>query len=206
MEVILLEPVNTYKIGDVVKVKAGYARNFLIPKGKAVRATVASREKFEQEKAKYIAKLNDRVEVIKMIYSIINGQKFFLKARASSNMRLFGSINISQIFNLINSYIDSNLKEQGSNIVLSDFINKSLLVGNTTIKALGSHNIDIRFSKDFIATVTFHIENEGVDGGSDESIAQADVAVAQLEGDSSVSEQLPDEETIASTEIDEIVV
>jgi large subunit ribosomal protein L9 len=162
MEIILLEPINANKIGEVIKVKAGYARNFLIPMGKAVRATDANREKFEREKAQYVAKLNDKLEILKLLYDIINNQEFVLKAKASSNMRLFGSINISQIFNLICDYITQQLKEKNSDIDLKHFINKSLLIGNTTIKALGVHEVGVRFSTDLIATVKIKIENEGM--------------------------------------------
>lgn len=162
MEIILLEPINANKIGEVIKVKAGYARNFLIPMGKAVRATDANREKFEREKAQYVAKLNDKLEILKLLYDIINNQEFVLKAKASSNMRLFGSINISQIFNLICDYITQQLKEKNSDVDLKHFINKSLLIGNTTIKALGVHEVGVRFSTDLIATVKIKIENEGM--------------------------------------------
>lgn len=162
MEIILLEPINANKIGEVIKVKAGYARNFLIPMGKAVRATDANREKFEREKAQYVAKLNDKLEILKLLYDIINNQEFILKAKASSNMRLFGSINISQIFNLICDHITQQLKEKNSDIDLKHFINKSLLIGNTTIKALGVHEVGVRFSTDLIATVKIKIENEGM--------------------------------------------
>jgi large subunit ribosomal protein L9 len=162
MEIILLEPINAHKIGEIIKVKAGYARNFLIPTGRAVRATENNREKFEREKVQYIAKLNDKLEILKMLYEIINGQEFSMKAKASSNMRLFGSINISQIFGMIHQYITEKLEAQSSTLELRHFLNKSLLVGNTIIKALGTHEIGIRFSSDLIANVKFKIENEGM--------------------------------------------
>lgn len=162
MEIILLEPVNAHKIGEIIKVKAGYARNFLIPTGKAVRATEANREKFEREKAQYIAKLNDKLEILKLIYDIINGQEFSIKAKASSNMRLFGSINISQIFAMISQYITEQLEAKSSTLELKHYLNKSLLVGNTIIKALGTHEIGIRFSSDLVASVKIKVESEGM--------------------------------------------
>lgn len=186
MEIILLEPINANKIGEVIKVKAGYARNFLIPMGKAVRATDANREKFEREKAQYVAKLNDKLEILKLLYDIINNQEFVLKAKASSNMRLFGSINISQIFNLICDCITQQLKEKNSDIDLKHFINKSLLIGNTTIKALGVHEVGVRFSTDLIATVKIKIENEGmvesenvIDDATAAMIADAELSIIE---------------------------
>jgi large subunit ribosomal protein L9 len=180
MEIILLEPINANKIGEVIKVKAGYARNFLIPMGKAVRATDANREKFEREKAQYVAKLNDKLEILKLLYDIINNQEFVLKAKASSNMRLFGSINISHIFNLMCDHITQQLKEKNSDIDLKHFINKSLLIGNTTIKALGVHEVGVRFSTDLIATVKIKIENEGM-VESEDIIDDATVAMLVAE-------------------------
>lgn len=162
MKVILLEPINNDQIGSIITVKSGYARNFLIPQGKAVRATADNQKKFEKEKESYIAKLNNKLEIIKVIHEIIHNKEFVIKAKASSNMRLFGSINISQIFTLIYQYISQEIINKSIEIKLKHFINKSLLVGNTNIKSLGNHEVFIKLSADFIAKVVVVIENEGV--------------------------------------------
>jgi large subunit ribosomal protein L9 len=93
MEVILLEKVrNVGGIGDRVRVKSGFARNFLIPQGKATLATPANIEKFEARRAELEAKAATELEAAQARAKKLEGQVLRLKAQAGSEGKLFGSI------------------------------------------------------------------------------------------------------------------
>ena len=93
MEVILLEKVkNVGGIGDRVRVKSGFARNFLIPQGKATLATSANIEKFEARRAELEAKAATELEAARARAKKLEGQVLRLKAQAGSEGKLFGSI------------------------------------------------------------------------------------------------------------------
>jgi len=93
MEVILLEKVkNVGGIGDRVRVKSGFARDFLIPQGKATLATSANIEKFEARRAELEAKAATELEAARARAKKLEGQVLRLKAQAGSEGKLFGSI------------------------------------------------------------------------------------------------------------------
>jgi len=93
MEVILLEKVkNVGGIGDRVKVKSGFARNFLIPQGKATVATPANIAKFETRRAELEAKAATELEAAQARAKKLQGQVLKIKAQAGSEGKLFGSI------------------------------------------------------------------------------------------------------------------
>ena len=93
MEVILLEKVNNVGgIGDRVKVKSGFARNFLIPQGKATLATPANIEKFEARRAELEAKAATELSAAQARAKKLEGQVLRIKAQAGSEGKLFGSV------------------------------------------------------------------------------------------------------------------
>ena len=93
MEVILLEKVNNVGgIGDRVKVKSGYARNYLIPHGKATLATPANIEKFAARRAELEAKAATELGAAQARAKKLQGQVLKIKAQAGSEGKLFGSI------------------------------------------------------------------------------------------------------------------
>lgn len=93
MEVILLEKIdNLGGIGDQVKVKPGFARNFLLPKGKATLATPENVAKFEARRAELEAKAETELEVAKARAEKIEGQVLKLTANVGPEGKLFGSI------------------------------------------------------------------------------------------------------------------
>jgi len=98
MEVILLEKIG--KIGEFgaeVVVKSGYARNFLIPKGKALRATEKNKEYFAEKRAELEAKLAEQTKKAKGIVGAIEGTKLVLIRPASEDGRLYGSISTKEL-------------------------------------------------------------------------------------------------------------
>ena len=98
MQIILLERVEKLgQIGDVVTVKPGYARNFLLPRGKALRANKANLERFENEKAELIAK-NDKAKGEAMTQANNMKDAAVSIVRAASEMgQLFGSVTARDI-------------------------------------------------------------------------------------------------------------
>jgi large subunit ribosomal protein L9 len=145
MEVILLEKIrNLGNIGDQVKVKTGYGRNYLLPEGKAVSATSANIEKFakmraelEQAAAKTLQEAKDRA-------AKITGLIITVEAKASEEGKLFGSIGTSIIVNAI--------KDAGFEVKKSEI---SLPQG--PIHQVGEYDIDLILHSDVTATIKLKV-------------------------------------------------
>lgn len=98
MEVILLEKI--YKLGDLgetVRVRAGFGRNYLIPKGKALPATDANREVFEARKADLIKRAQESLNAAKMRAEGLNGKAITIEARSLDQAKLYGSVGPAEI-------------------------------------------------------------------------------------------------------------
>jgi large subunit ribosomal protein L9 len=93
MQVILLEKViNLGGLGDVVKVKDGYARNFLIPQGKARRATDSAIKEFELRRVELEKSQADRLAAAQSVAERLNGLRIQVNAKSGVDGRLFGSV------------------------------------------------------------------------------------------------------------------
>jgi large subunit ribosomal protein L9 len=130
MEVILLERIARLgQMGDVVRVKDGFARNFLLPRGKALRATDENRARFETMKAdlqaRSLAMKNDAAGVAEKL----NGKSFTVLRQASEAGQLFGSVSPRDLVRLIS--------EAGFPV------NRNQIALNTPIKAIGQHNVPL---------------------------------------------------------------
>jgi len=98
MDVILLEKVkNLGDLGDTVKVKPGYGRNFLLPQGKALPATAGNLKVFEARKAELLKKATDSLSAAKMRAEQLNGKTLTIKALTAEEGKLYGSIGPSDI-------------------------------------------------------------------------------------------------------------
>jgi large subunit ribosomal protein L9 len=98
MQVILLEKVkNLGDLGDTVKVKPGYGRNFLMPQGKALPATEPNRKVFEARKAELVKKANDSINAAKIRAEKLAGKTLTIKALASEEGKLYGSVGPAEI-------------------------------------------------------------------------------------------------------------
>jgi large subunit ribosomal protein L9 len=98
MQVILMEKVvNLGGLGDVVKVKDGFARNFLIPQGKAKRATQANLKEFESRRAELEKKANEQLTGAQERASKLEGHKLDIAQKAGVDGRLFGSVTNADI-------------------------------------------------------------------------------------------------------------
>ena len=98
MEVILMQKVaNLGNIGDKVKVKAGYGRNYLLPQGKATLATAENVAKFEARRAEFEKAANEELASAKSRAAKLEGFKLSLTAKAGGEGKLFGSVGTSDI-------------------------------------------------------------------------------------------------------------
>jgi large subunit ribosomal protein L9 len=98
MEVILLEKVaNLGNLGDRVSVRSGYARNFLLPKGKATLATAANVQRFEARRAELEKVANEQLSGAEARKAKLEGFKLLITAKAGSEGKLFGSIGTADI-------------------------------------------------------------------------------------------------------------
>ncbi|MCC7039115.1 MAG: 50S ribosomal protein L9 [Burkholderiales bacterium] len=98
MQIILLDKVaNVGNLGDVVKVKNGYARNFLIPQGKAKRATPENLKVIEAQRAELEAAAQARLDAARSLAEKLEGQVFRIVQKAGVDGRLFGSVTNADI-------------------------------------------------------------------------------------------------------------
>ncbi len=148
MQVILLERViNLGQLGDVVKVKEGYARNFLIPQGKARRATDTAIKEFEARRADLEKAQADRLAAAQAEGAKLNGTTVRITAKAGVDGRLFGSVT--------NYDISEALTKQGFQV------NKAQIrMPQGPLKAVGEHAISVALHTDVVAEVTVTVVGE----------------------------------------------
>ena len=170
MEVILLERVSKLgQMGDVVRVKDGFARNFLLPKGKALRATQENRARFETMKVDLEARnLHQRGEAEKVAEKL-NGQSLTAVRQAAEGGQLYGSVTPRDLVGLI---VDKGFKVERSQIVL-----------NTPIKMIGLYKVPILLHPDVEVTVSIAVarsldEAARLHRGEDITLARDEAAEA----------------------------
>ena len=102
MEVILLERISRLgQMGDTVKVKDGFARNFLLPKGKALRANEANKKKFEGQRAQLEARNLERKSEAQQVADTLDGKSFIVVRSAGETGQLYGSVSTRDIADLL---------------------------------------------------------------------------------------------------------
>jgi large subunit ribosomal protein L9 len=144
MEVILLERVQKLgQMGETVRVKDGYARNFLLPRGKALRATDNNKKRFEGQRADLEARnLKERGEAEK-VGGKLEGQTFVIIRQAGESGQLYGSAATRDIAEAISA---GGVKVSRDQIVL-----------NTPIKSLGLYPIPVRLHPEVEVKVTINV-------------------------------------------------
>jgi len=131
MDIILLERVeNLGSIGDVVSVKPGYARNFLLPRGKALRANDANKAKFEANRERIVQENAEKRSGAETDSKKLNGAKIVLIRAASDAGHLYGSVAARDIAEALT---------EANGIA----VHKNQVVLNTPIKALGIHKVRV---------------------------------------------------------------
>ena len=148
MQVILMEKVvNLGGLGDVVKVKDGYARNFLIPHGKAKRATQANLKEFEARRADLEKKANEQLASAQERGTKLEGMKVDIAQKAGVDGRLFGSVT--------NADIAAALGKQGVEVKKAE-----IRMPAGPLKHIGEFPITIQLHSDVLANITVHVVAE----------------------------------------------
>lgn len=149
MQIILLDKVaNLGSLGDQVNVKAGYARNFLIPQGKAVPATKKNVEFFETQRAELEAKLTDALKAAEERAAEINALvKVTIASKAGDEGRLFGSIGTRDIADAV--------KARGINVSKSE-----VRLPNGVLRTVGEHEVSFQVHGEVFAKVMIDIVPE----------------------------------------------
>jgi len=141
MQIILLEKVvNLGNLGDIVKVKDGYARNFLIPQRKARRATEANKAEFAAKRAELEKAAADKLAASQVIAEKLSGVVLTLGAKAGVDGRLFGSITNHDIAEALNKHAYSIEKAQ-------------VRLPNGPLKSVGEHAVSIALHTDVVTNI-----------------------------------------------------
>ena len=148
MQVILMEKLaNLGGLGDVVKVKDGYARNFLIPQGKAKRATEANRKIFEEKRAELESAHAAAVAAARTQVERLEGLMLQITRKTGVDGRLFGSVSAHDIAEV--------LAAQGIQVEKS-----AIRLPEGPLKAVGDTPVQIALHTDVLATVTVSVLGE----------------------------------------------
>jgi large subunit ribosomal protein L9 len=148
MQIILMEKVvNLGGLGDVVKVKDGYARNFLIPQGKAKRATEANRKFFEEKRAQLERAQAEVVSLARTQAEKIEGLMLQITRKTGVDGRLFGSVSAHDIADA--------LAAQGFEVERS-----SIRLPEGPLKTIGDTPVQIALHSDVVVTVTVAVLGE----------------------------------------------
>lgn len=144
MEIILLERIGRLgQMGDVVRVKDGFARNFLLPQGKALRATKANMERFETERAQLEARNLELKKEAEAVAEKIDGSSFIIIRQAGDTGQLYGSVATRDIADLVT--------EGGCSI------ERRQVLLDRPIKILGLHPVRLSLHPEVEATVSINV-------------------------------------------------
>ena len=180
MKVVLLERVeNLGAIGDVVTVKDGFARNYLLPRDKARRATAANLKAFELDRAAIEARNEKNKAEAQKIADKIDGQTYVMIRQAGETGHLYGSV--------AGRDVAETVRAEGGKV------ERSQVVLNTAIKALGIHEVLVRLHPEVTATVKINIARS------------AEEAERQARGEDVIRSQFDDERAAAEEAAQELI-
>jgi large subunit ribosomal protein L9 len=149
MQIILMEKVvNLGGLGDVVKVKDGFARNFLIPQGKAKRATEKNLKEFEARRVELEKKANEQLTGAQERSAKLEGQKVEIAQKAGVDGRLFGSVTNSDI-------AEALTKSTGVQVKKAD-----IRMPAGPLKHIGEFPIVVQLHSDVLANITVTVVAE----------------------------------------------
>ncbi len=148
MQIILMDKVvNLGGLGDVVKVKDGYARNFLIPQGKAKRATEENKKFFEAKRVELEKVQGEKLADAQALAQKIEGLMLQIKRKAGVDGRLFGSVgnaDIADVFTTLGFDVEKS----------------AIRLPQGPFKSVGDNQVEIALHSDVVATVTVSILGE----------------------------------------------
>ena len=178
MEVILLERIEKLgQMGDVVRVKDGYARNYLLPKAKALRATKANLARFETERVQLEARNLEMKKEAAAVGQKLDGKSFVIIRQAGDTGQLYGSVSTRDIADQVVA--------GGTTIV------RGQVILDRPIKSLGLHPIRVSLHPEVAVTITINVART------------ADEAVRQARGEDVTADRFEEEEeeTVAVEEL-----
>jgi large subunit ribosomal protein L9 len=165
MEVILLERVAKLgQMGEVVRVKDGFARNFLLPQGKALRATKDNRTKFDSMKSQLEARNLELKGDAEQVSTKLDGQSFAVIRQASETGQLYGSVSPRDLVAIM---ANGGFTVSRGQIVL-----------NTPIKTIGLHKVPIALHPEIEVSVTINVARSADEA---ERIARGEDVMARRE-------------------------
>jgi len=151
MDVILLDDIqNLGKVGEPVRVKGGYGRNFLIPQGKAVPATQENLAKFEAHRAELEAKVKEEIKQAESIAKKLEKLKIVIKAPAGEEGQLFGSIGPREVSEAI---VAGGV----------EITKKHIQMPEGPIRAIGEYEVGVQVHADVKMTLNIKVEGEKVE-------------------------------------------
>ncbi|MBB1248146.1 MULTISPECIES: 50S ribosomal protein L9 [unclassified Rhizobium] len=152
MEVILLERVNKLgQMGETVKVRDGYARNFLLPMGKALRANAGNKARFESERATLEARNLERRSEAQKVADQLEGKSFIVVRSAGETGQLYGSVAARDIVDV--------LAAEGFNI------GRNQVDLNTPIKAIGLHKVVLHLHAEVEIEIELNVARSADEAG-----------------------------------------
>jgi large subunit ribosomal protein L9 len=144
MEVILLERISRLgQMGETVKVRDGFARNFLLPQGKALRANEVNKKKFEGQRAQLEARDLERKSEAQSVAETLDGKSFIVVRSAGETGQLYGSVSTRDIADLVTA--------EGFSV------SRNQVELNHPIKAIGLTNVAILLHPEVEVTITLNI-------------------------------------------------
>ena len=155
MDVILLEKIQGLgDLGECVKVKPGYGRNYLIPQGKAARATPDNIAEFENRRSELEAKARTMLDSSQSRAAALEGMAVNLRSRVSGEGRLYGSVGTREIADA--------LSEKGVPVDKAEVV-----LDHGAIREVGEYDVPVRLHADVVVTVKVTIEGEQVESDAD---------------------------------------
>jgi large subunit ribosomal protein L9 len=144
MEVILLERVAKLgQMGETVKVRSGYARNFLLPRGKALRATEGNKKHFEAQRAQLEARNLERRKEAETVGEKLNGQSFIILRQSGETGVLYGSVSTRDLAEI--------MTQNGFTV------DRNQIAINQPIKTIGLHNVPVALHPEVEVNVTINV-------------------------------------------------
>ena len=193
MKVILIERVEGRgALGDVVTVKDGFARNYLLPRSKALRATAANLKVFDAQRAEIEARNAKAKEVAATAGESLDGTSYILIRQAGESGQLYGSVAGRDVADIING--------------AGGKVDRSMVVLDKPIKTLGVHEVKVKLHSEVIVTVNINIarsqdeaerqargENVIASQFDEDAALAAEAAADMLEGGAGKQDGLGDE-------------
>ncbi|MBS8259147.1 50S ribosomal protein L9 [Roseibium polysiphoniae] len=193
MQVILLERIAKLgQMGDTVRVRDGYARNFLLPQGKALRANKANMAKFEGQRAQLEARNLERREEASAVAAKLDGESQVMIRSAGETGQLYGSVSKRDI---------------AEGLTAAGFsVSRSQVELNTPIKTIGLHNVLVALHPEVEVTVVINVarsEDEANRQAAGEDLTAPEQDIFEFEEDEEDETEGEGEEGEASEEVAE---